>query len=454
MYYRDYMGNMEFYLTTEEEKTFNILLEVVRVKSPETILRLAGGLVRDRLLDIMCSDIDIAVSNMSGLDFAKLIVEYLEERDMSIRMPTVIKANPDQSKHLETAMLEINGLSIDLVNLRKETYADSRIPTIEFGSIEEDAQRRDLTINALYYNLHTKLVEDYVGGIEDLNRGVARTPIDPIQTFIDDPLRIYRCVRFATKYNLEIDKSIIWATRNFKVIESLKTKVSPDRIFKEIAGYILPNGEWKCGCFSIDHPSSAEALELLHNMDLLHILFPNCNINFYQAYYYLINVVSYGFPQDILISTLAIILKDVNLFAVSEDLLEIKCPKDIYNKIINTISSVQFLKMNWTSDIGIRKFLRETKGTHLLATDISIIEFSGNEDFEKKNGVIEKIYEFVEDEGGTKIKSPVTGADLLNNGFNAGKSLGKALSALDDKLLENPRLTFDEALEFCDQFKE
>jgi len=82
----------------------------------------------------------------------------------------VIRSNPDQSKHLETAKVKYQGIEIDFVNLRSESYAStSRIPEIEFGTAEEDAVRRDFTINALFYNIGQGNVEDLTGkGLEDL----------------------------------------------------------------------------------------------------------------------------------------------------------------------------------------------------------------------------------------------------------------------------------------------
>ncbi|KAL9931372.1 hypothetical protein V8E36_009769 [Tilletia maclaganii] len=130
-----------------------------------------------------------------------------------------IAANPDESKNLETATAKVFGLSLDFVNLRKEVYeGDTRIPIMSFGTAQEDAERRDITINSLVYNVHTEQVEDLTGkpaqhispysssniyalaagqGIDDLTHGIVRTPLPPYQTFLDDPLRVLRCIRFA-----------------------------------------------------------------------------------------------------------------------------------------------------------------------------------------------------------------------------------------------------------------
>jgi tRNA nucleotidyltransferase (CCA-adding enzyme) len=75
------------------------------------------------------------------------------------------------------------------------------VPDVKIGTPLEDALRRDLTINSLFYNINKKEVEDFTGkGIEDLKHGIIRTPLDPLQTFLDDPLRILRTIRFATRF--------------------------------------------------------------------------------------------------------------------------------------------------------------------------------------------------------------------------------------------------------------
>ncbi len=111
----------------------------------------------------------------------------------------MIKSNSDKSKHLETAVVKVNGIFIDLVNLRSEEYGeDSRVPIIKIGTPLEDALRRDLTINSMFYNINSNTIEDLTGrGISDLKNRVAMTPLPPLKTFIDDPLRVLRVIRFA-----------------------------------------------------------------------------------------------------------------------------------------------------------------------------------------------------------------------------------------------------------------
>ena len=186
--------NAEIVLTQKEDEVFSLLLDVVNnEKKGETddggkattkmaglTLRVAGGWVRDKLLGLESNDIDVALDKCLGAEFAAKVNEYLTSKGEEISGVGVIQSNPEQSKHLETATMKVRDVWLDFVNLRSESYADeSRIPTMSFGTPLEDAMRRDLTINALYYNLNEKKVEDFTGkGIEDLKIGLCRTPLE------------------------------------------------------------------------------------------------------------------------------------------------------------------------------------------------------------------------------------------------------------------------------------
>ena len=109
------------------------------------------------------------------------------------------------------------------------------MPTIEIGTPEEDAYRRDLTINALFYNINQNTIEDWTKmGIEDLKKGIIRTPLDPLQTFNDDPLRVLRTIRFATRFGFKMVEEVESAARDSSILDAMKAKVSNERIGKEI----------------------------------------------------------------------------------------------------------------------------------------------------------------------------------------------------------------------------
>lgn len=223
-------------LTSEEKELFDIILQVVKTQAANVIPRVVGGWVRDRLLGVKSNDVDVMVDNMDGAKFANLVAKYLNTNPAH-----VIQSNPEKSKNITTAKAYLplsNGttIEVDFAQSRKEIYTeDSRIPTIETATVEEDALRRDLTINAVFYNLKTQEVEDFSGkGIEDLKNNIMRTPVEPLKTFTDDPLRILRTIRFAAKYGGTIDDKTYQAMLNPKVRDAMRQKIAKERMGAEI----------------------------------------------------------------------------------------------------------------------------------------------------------------------------------------------------------------------------
>ncbi|KAM3577110.1 hypothetical protein VYU27_001028 [Nannochloropsis oceanica] len=229
-------------LTAVEAHLFDLLKLAVAKEAKGTVLRVAGGWVRDKLLGKESDDVDVALDNMSGASFAKSLNTFLQQQGFETRSIGVILANPDQSKHLETARVLVLGHWIDFTNLRTETYrADSRIPDMAFGSAHDDAHRRDFTINALFYNLQTGQVEDLTGkGLSDLlsPEGVIRTPLPALTTFLDDPLRLLRAVRFAARFALPLDDDIVKAAKDGDLQKALYEKVSRERVGIEVEGML------------------------------------------------------------------------------------------------------------------------------------------------------------------------------------------------------------------------
>ncbi|XP_020595770.1 CCA tRNA nucleotidyltransferase, mitochondrial-like [Phalaenopsis equestris] len=223
-------------LTMNEETIFRRLLDVIDHFKLNTQLRVAGGWVRDKLLGKDCYDIDIALDNMLGREFCEKVNEYLHSTGEEVQGIGVIQCNPDQSKHLETARMCIYSTWIDFVNLRSESYAEnSRIPKMKFGTAEEDAYRRDLTINSLFYNINTTSVEDLTGrGVQDLKDGYIVTPLPPRETFLDDPLRVLRAIRFGARFNFKLDEDLKIAASDEEVRDALMSKISRERVGHEI----------------------------------------------------------------------------------------------------------------------------------------------------------------------------------------------------------------------------
>jgi len=223
--------------TQDEKEIFGVLREVVKKYTPSTQIFAVGGWVRDRLIGITQSDdLDIMVSNISGESFAKLVTNYLQIKD-----PHVIRANPEASKNIESAKCYIPLSSgkiqeVDFAQARSEVYKEnSRIPDVKPATPQLDAMRRDLTVNSIFYNIMENKIEDFTGmGIKDLISDTARTPEDPLKTFSDDPLRIFRVARFSSKYNFKIDPETYKAMTDPSLRNEINQKISKERISEEL----------------------------------------------------------------------------------------------------------------------------------------------------------------------------------------------------------------------------
>lgn len=230
---------MKVELNERESKICKLLqgvstfIKAERPDLPPIVSRIAGGWVRDKLLGMECHDLDIAVNDMMGYEYATYVNTYLESQGYPVRSIAKIDSNPEKSKHLETATTKLFDQEVDFCNLRTEIYEEgSRIPTqITFGTPEEDAYRRDITINSLFYNINSEEVEDFTKqGIPDLIEGLIRTPLAPFETFHDDPLRVIRCIRFSSRFNFDMVPELIEAAKHPEIKNALIHKISRERI--------------------------------------------------------------------------------------------------------------------------------------------------------------------------------------------------------------------------------
>lgn len=187
-----------------------------------------GGYVRDLFLERPSNDIDVVVVG-SGIEVASRLKNMLGRR-----------AHLSVFRNFGTAQVKCGGLEVEFVGARKESYShDSRKPHVEDGTLEDDQNRRDFTINAMAVCLNGdrfgELVDPF-DGVADLEDGIIATPLDPDITFSDDPLRMMRCVRFATQLNFEIEEE----TREALARNADRLKIiSGERIQEELNKIIL-----------------------------------------------------------------------------------------------------------------------------------------------------------------------------------------------------------------------
>jgi len=239
---------MLFDIKPEERAIFQLISKVAEeLDYPAYVV---GGYVRDRLLARSSKDMDIVCVG-SGIELAERIADRLFPR------PKVTVYS-----RFGTAMFVYKDMEIEFVGARRESYRkDSRKPQVEDGTLEDDQNRRDLTINALAvslndYNFGT--IVDPFNGLVDLERRILRTPLEPGRTFSDDPLRMMRAIRFASQLHFEIDPI------TFKSIKSNKDRIkiiSQERITTELEKILMS-----------EKPSVG--FKLLFDSGLLHLIFP------------------------------------------------------------------------------------------------------------------------------------------------------------------------------------
>jgi len=239
---------MNFKNQLEEYPIFKIIAETARQPSLETYV--IGGFVRDLILNRPSKDIDIVCIG-SGIELAERIAEKLgPETHVAVY------------RNFGTAQIRYEDLDIELVGARKESYrSESRKPIVEDGSLQDDQNRRDFTINAMGISLNEtnygELIDPF-DGQRDLKRKIIRTPLEPGITFSDDPLRMMRAVRFASQLNFDID------SETFEALISMKDRisiVSQERISDELNKIILS-------------PKPSYGFKLLYQAGLLKIIFP------------------------------------------------------------------------------------------------------------------------------------------------------------------------------------
>ena len=209
-----------------------------------------GGYVRDIFLQRPSNDIDVVVVG-SGIEVASALKQRLGK-----------KAHLSVFRNFGTAQVKFKNTEVEFVGARKESYSrDSRKPIVEDGTLEDDQNRRDFTINAMAICLNAdrfgELVDPFYG-IEDLEDGIIRTPLDPDITFSDDPLRMLRCIRFATQLRFLIDEETFDALE--RNAERIKI-ISGERIKDELNKIMMT-------------PTPSRGFVDLHRCGLLQLILP------------------------------------------------------------------------------------------------------------------------------------------------------------------------------------
>ncbi|MBT0550656.1 CCA tRNA nucleotidyltransferase [Riemerella anatipestifer] len=221
---------MEKYINLNQNrnlKLFKIISKVAEERGQTAYI--VGGYVRDLLMKRQVpTDIDF-VTEQSGIELAQAVAKEL---DSNLKVSVF--------KTYGTAMIKWKGLELEFVGARKESYSeDSRKPAVEQGSLEDDQKRRDFTINAMAISLGKEdfgRLMDPFSGVQDLESKILKTPLEPLQTYSDDPLRMMRAIRFASTLNFKVEQNSLDAIKQ----EADRIKiVSMERIMVEFNKIML-----------------------------------------------------------------------------------------------------------------------------------------------------------------------------------------------------------------------
>ena len=446
-------------LTELEAKVFEMIKKACIAFQPKLVIaRVAGGWVRDKLLGLESDDFDFTLDGASGREFGSKLQELYPETSMN-------KSQNQESVHLEVAKVKIfKDFWIDICSLRAEEYSmDSRIPVIRPGTIKEDSERRDFTLNALFFNVNDSKVEDFVGGISDLISGILKTPIDPNLSFTQDPLRILRAIRFSTRFNFQIDPHLLEAMKISPQLYS--TKVSRERAELELSKIFKGKDPTK-------------AIQFIQNSGLFKVIFdPENQFNLDENEVLLrLNAISSHFSTDanekyaqvlsavyLPIGTEALIsdpqLPKKKMFLLDYAVLKIfkanqKIAKLVYSSVgsLNLISQLysKVKDNNELSKVDVAHWIRAIgqnwKMGVLIAYDNDLIQFI--------DSTLLPIVEQNSLETVWQLK-PLVPANILAkiHGIKLDKTISQYIEKLIDWQIENPEGTIDDYKLFVNSSK-
>ncbi len=329
-------------LLVEQEEIFDFISSIGKIADELKLdAYIVGGFVRDMIIGKKNKDIDIVVVG-DGLKFADEIAEKLN------CFPVV------KYKEFGTAMIPVPGMELEIVSARKEVYQqNSRNPQVEFTDLDEDLKRRDFTINTMALCINADRFSEFIdpfNGINDLNKHNIITPLNPEETFFEDPLRMLRAVRFATQLNFKIeDKTFNAIVEN---AERLKI-ISKERIRDEFQKILLS-------------PQPSFGIELLYKSGILKEVFPEI-LN-------LMGVESQdGFKhKDVYLHTLKVL---DNVAERSSDLVLRYAA--LYHDIAKPRTKRFYKGQGWTfhghEEIGARMFKKIGRELRLSQKDVKVI---------------------------------------------------------------------------------
>lgn len=331
-------------------------------------LYVVGGAVRDHLLGKTPKDFDLATDATpdESIDMLSPYYKVLEVGKAFGVIKVMVPEDPE---------------GVEIATFREETYKDTRRPdSVKYSSIDKDVMRRDLTVNALFYDIKGGRIVDLVGGIKDLKRGLIKTVGDPTERFTEDPLRKLRTVRFASKLGSKIDQK----THQVLLTDPVFHNISVERIRDEFIKILKSSKD------------VGESINMLQSYNMLSQVFPNLETE--------TNSWSKSFP----LVTVALILKSNPIEKIERELNKLSWTSEEINKIVFLLS---LLSLSEENVYELRKKMDSIKFYYAE----EIIEFAELSGMDKN-----LILSFLE------YKPSISSKELMDAGFK-GPELGKEI---------------------------
>jgi len=422
-----------------------------------------GGCVRDLILGQPVKDIDIVVEEKNGgLSFAN----FVAIKDDSYKSGS----NPVVFETYGTAKVqfyndpECEGMELECVQTRKEQYhKDSHNPETCYGTIQEDAKRRDLTINSLYYNISDGKIYDYNGtGLYDITNQIIRTPADPDITFCDDPLRILRVIRFSCRYGWGIEKDTwLGMVKNANRIKIVSQERITDEVLKIICSANASVGVRKmfyCGLLDIIMPDISDMRHAFecknpvittfdHTMEVLDAVEPYEEHRLAALFH---DVGRIATANDRTVSP-----NQFSAEVAESDLKKMKLPNDVIKSVCVAIRHHEWFSTYTDGflppDKKIRKLINSC-GDNLAVTMDLMHANNVHKVFNKKKtqvlDVLKRIEELDEVDKLVNLKLPIDGNDIMTEfKIKKGPNVGILLEAVKEAYIENPNMSKDECFE-------
>lgn len=421
------------------EKTIHTIRTLIKGTKFEGVTYVVGGFVRDTLMGEVSNDLDIVVNLPSGgIDLANTLTEL--DNSHSDSNPIVYPKYGTASFHLKNND-ECSDVVIESVETRKEQYhSESRNPETCFGTLEEDAFRRDLTINALYYNISTDKVEDVTGkGLYDLKNHVIRTTNDnPDIVFYDDPLRIMRVIRFANRYGWNIEDKT-W--QSLQECASRIKIISKERIRNEF-NKIITNKNCINGLYFLKYSGIL--------CYILPEVYEQCFVpdsgNFNSRFDRIINICNQS-PNN-LDTRLSILLSFCKTESECKDILSIqKHPNVTVKHVLNALLGKNFRNEDEDLEISLRRLYK--KCGENIDNALWVYRVATDEET-----YAETVNTWLKIKDSAKIYLPIDGNEIFSYRTDiTGNDRKLLIDYLHEEQCKNPELTKEECIELIKKYQ-